>query len=410
MLLRRRGADRGPSTLHGALHGVRPRRHHARVAPAAVVTPEQVRGLRAARQHLAVRAPREALLDVVRDVCGLHAQVLSSAVLQAHVRVDGLRPGEVQRLLWEDRVLVKTWAMRGTLHLLAAAELGLWCSAQRALPPRWASGAWLRAAGMTAEQAEAFYAAVPRVLDGPPLTREALAAAIGEALGDEAAVAAAMGSWGSMIKPAAMRGDMVFADDEERRVRFTRPDRWLGAPPDEHDPAEAIAEVTRRFLARYGPATREDLARWFGTSSAATAGRWIKALGDEVAEVEVLGGRRWCLAADVDALAAAEPPPPAAARLLPAFDHHVVALLKDPVALDQERRAAVSRQAGWITPVVLVGGAMAGVWRHDVKGRVCEVAVEPFGRLPKAARTALTGEAERLAAFLGAELRLTFAA
>ena len=52
---------------------------------------------------------------------------------------------------------------------------------------------------------------------------------------------------------------------------------------------------------------------------------------------------------------------------------------------------------------------MAGVWRHERRGRRVEVTVEPFGRLPKARRAEVDAEAQRLAAFLGGELALTYA-
>lgn len=91
---------------------------------------EQALAWRLHRQHLDQRAPRTALLDVAARLCGLHAQVLSSAELTAWARLDGLVPGDVTRqALWEERGLVKTWAMRGTLHLLPAAEYSLWQAA-----------------------------------------------------------------------------------------------------------------------------------------------------------------------------------------------------------------------------------------------------------------------------------------
>jgi len=78
------------------------------------------------RHRLHRRAPEGALLDVAAELCGLHAQLMSSAELAAWARLEDLDPGAVGRALWEDRSLVKTWAMRGTLHLLPAAELPLW--------------------------------------------------------------------------------------------------------------------------------------------------------------------------------------------------------------------------------------------------------------------------------------------
>ena len=81
------------------------------------------------RQHLVSRRPREELAAVVGAIGGLHAQVLSAAELAMWAQVDGISPGEVEDELWERRSLVKTWAMRGTLHLLPAHEYGLWQAA-----------------------------------------------------------------------------------------------------------------------------------------------------------------------------------------------------------------------------------------------------------------------------------------
>src|SRR5438105_3746711 len=94
------------------------------------------------RHHLVHRAPAGSLLAVASRLCGLHAQVLSSAELTAWARVKDLDRQAVRRALWEERTLVKTWAMRGTLHLLPASELPLWhaalgVSTRYLTPARW---------------------------------------------------------------------------------------------------------------------------------------------------------------------------------------------------------------------------------------------------------------------------------
>ena len=78
------------------------------------------------RHHLDQRAAAGSMLTVASRLCGLHAQVMSSAELTVWARVENLDRRAVQRALWDDRTLVKTWAMRGTLHLLPADELPLW--------------------------------------------------------------------------------------------------------------------------------------------------------------------------------------------------------------------------------------------------------------------------------------------
>jgi uncharacterized protein YcaQ len=369
------------------------------------LTWDAVLAWRVRRQGLAERAPASALLDVTSRLCGVHAQVASSAELTLWARVDGLRPGAVDRLLWEERALVKTWAMRGTLHLLAAAELPRYVAALSRLRPRHHQPAWLRAHELTREQAEDMLAAIPAALHGEPLTREALAAAVAARTGHDALAEKLSGGFGDLLKPAAFAGDLCFGPNEGRLVRFTRPQAWLGSWAAE-DPADASAAVVRAYLAAYGPAPREQFQRWFGMTSPAEAGRWLRALGDDVTEVEVEGERGWMLAADVAEAAAAGPA--GVVRLLPAFDQYVVAAPRGAEAiLPEANRGRVYRPQGWLSPVLLADGRIVGTWSHERRsadGLAVEIA--PFGRLPAAVRGGAEVEAERLAGFLGSALLL----
>ena len=134
----------------------------------------------------------------------------------------------VSRWLWKDRKLVRTWAQRGTLHLLRADELGLWVGAQSALKPRHHVGSWLRHHGLTREQADAMLDAIPVALDGKQLTREELAAEVARLTGIKGLDDKLKGGFGDLLKPAAFRGDLCFAPSDGQRVRFARPDQWLG--------------------------------------------------------------------------------------------------------------------------------------------------------------------------------------
>ena len=78
----------------------------------------QVRAYRLQKQHLDQRAPKRDLVRVVGDVCGVQAQLASAAELAVWARVEGVQKGDVNDCLWNQRSLVRTWMMRGTLHLL----------------------------------------------------------------------------------------------------------------------------------------------------------------------------------------------------------------------------------------------------------------------------------------------------
>jgi hypothetical protein len=76
------------------------------------VTWEDVKARRLARSALTQRAPADRLVDVVRDVCGVHAQVQASAELQLASRLNGIGQSDVREALWERRLLVKAWTLR----------------------------------------------------------------------------------------------------------------------------------------------------------------------------------------------------------------------------------------------------------------------------------------------------------
>ncbi|MBZ5609175.1 MAG: winged helix DNA-binding domain-containing protein [Acidobacteriia bacterium] len=364
------------------------------------------------RHHLDRRAPAGSLLRVASRLCGLHAQVMSSAELTVWARVENLDRRAVQRALWEDRTLVKTWAMRGTLHLLPAGELPLWHAALSTSRRYLRPAAWQNYFGITIQELDRLTDAVATALDNRVMTREELVREVARLTGS-ATFAAKLGesSWGTILKPAAFSGRLCFGPSLGQRVRFTHPDTWLAASSSaansKIDPQAAPAAITRRYLAAYGPATHHDLARWWNGGGVGTARQWIASLGEEVTPVDVEGVQAWMLA--VDARRVRELPPLRSVRLLPGFDQYVVAASHHAEhLLPGDFRRRVYRPQGWISPVLLVNGRMLGTWRHEMKSSRVEVVIHPFVMPPVWVRRAAAQEAERLAAFLGCTLSLAW--
>jgi hypothetical protein len=369
------------------------------------VSAAKVLAFRVRRHRLDRRAPAGSLVAVTRELCGMHAQLAASAELALWARVEGLRRDEVREALEDERSLVKTWAMRGTLHLLAAEDLPLYVAV---LGPRWddPGGAWLRGFGVTKEQYDAILESVPRALGARPLTREQLADKIA-AFGGAGLREKFLSGWGALLKPSARRGDLCFGPNRGRNVTFVRPDRWLrlrGLP--RMDQEQARREVVRRFLAAYGPATAEDLGRWLGFRVGLK--RMLQALEDELVEVEVARRPASLLAADVDALKSGSAP--RSVRLLPAFDPYVVGSRPRELLVDAAHESKIFRPQAWFSPVVLVNGRAAGIWERERRGSRLEVRVELFAPLSAATRRAIAQEADRLGEFLDAPAELQVAA
>jgi Winged helix DNA-binding domain len=352
------------------------------------------------QQALAWRMRRQ-LLDppgelsaarVVERLCGVQAQVASSAELAIRVRRRTSRPGDVDRSLAQGRV-VKTWAMRGALHLLAARNGSVFLSITA--PDRlWER--WRRYFGTTKQRMDVLSLAICEALQAKPLTRSELADAVAGRRGLGFADQALRSSYGELLKPLAWRGEVCFGPTRDGRVTFTRP-RWSGLV----DADEAAPLVINSYLRAYGPATFDGLAAWLGGAVDKRRLRgWFNGLGDRLAEVEVDGRLAYVLGEDVAELVATKPT--GAVRLVPAFDQYVLGPgTGDPRVIPPGRRAAVSRQAGWISPVVLVDGAIRGTW--ELTGDEVRVAwFEEAGRPPRAK---INAEVASLSSMLDRELR-----
>jgi hypothetical protein len=351
---------------------------------------------RLARHHLTRRAPLAQTVEVARRLCGVHAQVLSSADLILWARVSGYRPNTLGKALWEEGSLVKTWLMRGTLHLVPADDLALYVGA---LDNRGEyQPVWLRAFKVTAKQMERLIEGVADALDGECLTREELVEALGPRVGRTLAGRLRSG-WGEFLKPAARRGVLCFGPSRGQNVTFVRPDRWLGRPLEPPERAEAQTELLRRFLATYGPVTPNDFERWIGALRRVRE-PWM-ALADEVEEI---APKTFVLARDRRRVQRAGRG--GTVRLLPAFDPFVL----QPYSarpVEAAARPRVYRTAGWVSATILVDGRVAGVWELRRQGRKLTVRLEPFAPLDHRTRAAVAREAASLARHLGGELELS---
>jgi len=378
-------------------------------APAISTTWAQVLALRLARQHVLGRAPADRLVDVVGEMIGLHAQVMSSAELQAAARVDGLHASDVRAALWERRSIVKTWAFRQTLHLLTADDLATFVAAARSLE-RWHTPSWLRYFKMTEEGVSEVIDAIGDVLGDRPMTRVEVVDAVVERVRRPHLRDDMLTGWGTFLGPAAQRGQLIFGPSDGRNVAFVDPSDWLGRRiRRDDDPTAADVALGRligRYLAVFPGASREMIGRWWGGGRLAAVTRALAREPVPLAEVDVEGTNGLVLAEDVEALAAASPEHPA--RLLPGFDpftnelpRHVDSVLGD------HHHERVHRIAGWVSPIVAIDGRVAGTWEiENGKAGAGTVVARSLGRWRGGARKEVAAEVERIAAFLVRPLRL----
>ena len=358
---------------------------------------DRLRRLRMRAQRLTGRRPRE-VAELVRAVGGLQAQDTKASRLAVRARSRGLDQEAVRKACNRDRSVVRTWVMRGTLHMVAAEDAG-WLVAL--LGPGFAAGNRRRRLqlGLDDRRCEQALEVLPAVLADGPLSRGELVRAL-------AAKGVRVDPGGQapahLVGYAAMRGLICRGPDlHGDEASYVLLEQWAG-PGRALGPDEALAELARRYLVGHGPAAPEDLAAWSGLALG-RARQAVALAAADLREVELGGRRLWAPAGTVAARSPAGP----VVRLLGRFDDYLLGWRDRDLILDPAFARRIQAGGGWIHPAVVADGRVAGTWRARRTGGRLEVTVEPFaGRLPPGTGPALAAETADLGRFLGLEASL----
>lgn len=375
------------------------------------ISAKQVAAFRLIRHHLAKRAPASAVARVAGDMAGAQAQLLSAAQISLWARTRGLRSDDVDAALATDRTLVKTWCMRGSLHLIPSDAFLVFVRGCARRDAR--STAWMERAGIPIDAVNRLVEGMHQVLD-QPLTRTEIAQRVSESLGIKTVAKAGRG-WGgtsdahgfdlggkilaldAIVFLACLRGLACFGPSRGNETTFVRPETWI---PHWHDTpaAQAEREFLRMYLRAHGPATVRDFATWTYMRAADAREVWGR-MESELTAVDVGGQIGWVLRDDLPALrrAAIERP---LVRLLPFFDSLLLGVRDKSHLVDAAYYERVYRPQGWLSPVVLVDGRIAGVWSHERKRGRLVVRVQPFRGMAPAIRARVRDEATDLGRFL----------
>lgn len=372
------------------------------------------RRARLGRRHAV--SPRDRVADVeaaTRAVVALHATEAPSVYVAAAARVDALTVADVDRALQQTRTLVKQLAMRRTLFVfprdllpaavgssgarVAAAQQG------RLVKDMVAGGLGATAADAELRLAHAERGVLARLAGGAELTTREIGAQVPETAGRVLSSAGTAWESSDPFAPRVLtllgaRGRIVRGPNDlhwrQPRYRWAASEAWLGEPLTPTTPQEGWAELARRYLAAFGPATEADVVWWLGSTKTAVR----RALADvHAVAVDLEDGRTaYLLADDLDE----EPPIEPWAALLPTLDGTTMGWKERDFYLDPADVPYLFDSAGNAGPTAWWDGRIVGTWVQDDAARV---RVVPRGSLSRAARKALDHEADRLTEWLAGE-------
>ena len=328
--------------------------------------------------------------------------MMSAAQLQLWVRNHSLTRAEVEDALWNSRTLVKTHLMRRTLHLIPSSDFWLYISAlRRSRATRELHVMQRCKIGET--EAREVAALIVETLESGPMTANAIRAAVHRRVSRQVRDWMKL-VWSIMQLPVA-EGLVCYGSGDGNQATYIRTDQWLKGPQQKKKDVpeqKAQLELLRRYLRAYGPARLKDFIHWSGIT-AGEAALLLSFIANEVQEIS--GG--FLLREDLAQLREAARQTDSV-HLLPHFDVFLLAHSTKDHLLDPEHYKRVYRNQGWISPVVLIDGRIAGTWKYTGTARELEVEISPFQKIGRPIRQRIQEQGEMLASYFGKRAKISY--
>jgi hypothetical protein len=323
---------------------------------------------------------------VAGRICGAQAQDARAGRLAFRARSARLRAADVDRARTEERSLLRTWAMRKTMHLIATDD------APWLLPlfePGIASWSRRRLAQLGIEPAaqERGLREIRRSLekDGP-LLRGELAQRL-----ERKGISLDTGTRMHFAIVAITSGIACLGPDRGGQTCLVLRRDWLGPTP-RHDRDTALCELARRYLGAFGPATEADFAGWSGLGLGDVRSA-LGAISSQLVEARIGEGVGWRLKG------AARRPGRRVVRLLPAWDTYLMGYRDRDFIAEPDRWRRIMPGGGLLRPAILLDGAAIGTWSSRRAGAKTLVELEPFEELDAATLRAIDVEVADLGRF-----------
>jgi hypothetical protein len=359
----------------------------------------------AQRHFLTSDAECPPLAKQTAALIGWHASDPATPYLSLWARRSGFAVGDLDAALYQQRCVVKHLAMRRTLWILPAADLA---AVQPGASSRVADNeqrrlvADVEKAGVADDGARWLQSAAVAVLRHLSTHGDASSAELRSALPELAGTydPAPGKRWGGatplaprVLTVLAVQGKIVRGTNEgswtTSRHRWVHTANWLGDDVAPMAAEIARAELVRRWLGAFGPATLADIRWWFGSTLTATRHALAQV---QAVEVDVHGEPGWALPDDLEDAPDCAP----WAALLPGLDVTTMGWAGRDWFLGPHG-AAVFDSNGNAGPTAWWDGRVVGGWHHDHDGRVRLQLLEDPGR---AARKALETKATELTEWL----------
>lgn len=330
--------------------------------------------------------------QTVSRLLAMQAQDYYGSLWAVGLRTQGTTEADIERAI-ADRKIVRTWPMRGTLHLLAAEDVRWMLALTGARMSALNAGRIERMYGLDAATMKRCRKIAEKVLrDGEPVPRTALYDAF-EAAGIETGASRGINILGQLSQDAVICGGPKLG----KQASYVLADAWL--PASKPVPREeALAMLALRYFGSRGPATAQDLA-WWSSLTLKDVHAAIEGAKTRLA-VERIGKAAYWSATD----SVADPASERRVHLLPPFDEYLVAYRDRDIPLDPAFGREVIGINGLFNAGLVCDGRVAATWKRELGKKAVGVRLLPLRTLRREEKTAAALAMQSYAAFLNVRI------
>ena len=326
--------------------------------------------------------------EVVAWLGAMQAQDYPSARWAVGLRCKGATNADIE-LAVAERAFLRTWLLRGTLHLVPPGDIR-WVL--ELLRPRLISQGARRNQQLELDAAtfsKGYQVLTQALQGGRRVIRNEIMGSL-----EKAGISTAGQRGYHILQRAALEGVICFGPNQGKQPTFVLLDEW--SPKGrrlEHD--EALAELAARYFLSHGPATLADFTWWSGLG--AVDARVALELAKAQLVQESMGGQAYWLRPDQ----AMGHDHSLSVRLLPAFDEYYLGYTERSAVLDPRFDRQLVSSNGVFRPMLVIDGQVVGMWKQELSKRSVTITIKLFKSLSREEQQAIVPAAERYGAFLG---------
>jgi hypothetical protein len=352
------------------------------------VVDEKIIRQRLHNQHIIMPAhPFTQPGQLVAWMGAVQAQNYPAAKWGISLRLPGTKEADIEKAI-TDRTIVRTWALRGTLHILAGADMR-WVLAliRPSVIPHHAP--YNRRLGLDEAVFTHSQAVMEKALQGGKLlTRKELAGVL-----EENKIPTQDLRMIFLLYRAALDGVICFGPLRGKQETITLLEEWLPRYP-EKSREEALAELAIRFFASHGPATIKDFAWWSGLTAADVKAAFEQ-VKTQLTPFDENGTTYWRTQEDAPAV-----DPISEVILAPDYDEYMVGYADRQALLHPKIETKVNMTYGLLNPAILIDGRIAGNWKRTFENRSVEITCQPYYAFDTDETEQVEAAARRFADFL----------